>query len=93
DDFAADADPLVELAGLFERAEYAPAEPDGDQAAAARRLARSARAGLAGRLGWRRRLLAAVSPRSLVAGRAAVPRETSREAPSRERELVGQARL
>jgi transglutaminase-like putative cysteine protease len=92
DDFAADADPLVELTGLFERAEYAPAEPDDDQAAAARRLARSARAGLAGRLGWRRRLLAAVSPRSLVAGRAAVPRETSREAPSRERELVGQAR-
>ena len=29
DDFAADADPLVELTGLFERAEYAPAEPGG----------------------------------------------------------------
>jgi Transglutaminase-like superfamily/Domain of unknown function (DUF4129) len=69
DDFAADADPLVELTGLFERAEYAPAEPDDDDAAAARRLARSARAGLAGRLGWRRRLVATVSPRSLVAGR------------------------
>jgi transglutaminase-like putative cysteine protease len=89
DDFAAAADPLVELTGLFERAEYAPEEPDGDEAAAARRLARSARAGLAGRLGWRRRVLAAVSPRSLVAGRAVVPRETSRE---RERELVGQSR-
>ncbi|HET9289684.1 MAG TPA: hypothetical protein VFQ49_01290, partial [Actinomycetes bacterium] len=74
------------------QAEYAPAEPGADQADTARRLARSARARLAGRLGWRRRLLAAVSPRSLVAGRAAVPRETSREAPSRERELVGQAR-
>jgi hypothetical protein len=69
DDFAADADPLVELTGLFERAEYAPAEPDDDDAAAARRLARSARAGLAGRLGWRRRLVATVSPRSLLAGR------------------------
>jgi transglutaminase-like putative cysteine protease len=91
DDFAADADPLVELTGLFQRAEYAPAEPHDDEAAAARRLARSARAGLAGRLGWRRRLLAAVSPRSLVAGRAVVPRETSREVP-RERELVGQSR-
>jgi transglutaminase-like putative cysteine protease len=91
EDFAADADPLVELTGLFERAEYAPDEPDGDEAAAARRLARSARAGLAGRLGWRRRLLAAVSPRSLVAGRAVVPREASRET-ARERELAGQAR-
>jgi transglutaminase-like putative cysteine protease len=86
-DFAADADPLVELTSLFERAEYAPAEPGDDEAAAARRLARSARAGLAGRLGWRRRLLAAVSPRSLVAGRAAMPREASGE-----RELVGQSR-
>jgi transglutaminase-like putative cysteine protease len=87
DDFAADADPLVELTSLFERAEYAPGEPDGDEAAAARRLARSARAGLAGRLGWRRRLLAAVSLRSLVAGRAVAPREASRE-----RELAGQSR-
>jgi transglutaminase-like putative cysteine protease len=66
DEFAADADPLVELTGLFERAEYAPAEPGADQAATARRLARSARASLAGRLGWRRRAVATVSPRSLV---------------------------
>jgi transglutaminase-like putative cysteine protease len=66
DEFAADADPLVELTGLFERAEYAPAEPGTDQAATARRLARSARARLAGRLGWRRRAVATVSPRSLV---------------------------
>jgi hypothetical protein len=91
-DFAADADPLVELTGLFERAEYAPAEPHEDEAAAARRLAHSARAGLAGRLGWRRRLLAAVSPRSLVAGRAVGPRETSREEEPRQRVLVGQSR-
>jgi transglutaminase-like putative cysteine protease len=91
DDFAADADPLVELTSLFEKAEYAPDEPDGDEATAARRLARSARAGLAGRLGWRRRLLAAVSLRSLIAGRAVMPREASREA-SKARELVGQSR-
>ena len=65
-DFAADADPLVELTGLFERAEYAPDEPGDDQAAEARRLARSARSRLAGRLGWRRRAVATVSPRSLV---------------------------
>ncbi|HEV8425405.1 MAG TPA: transglutaminaseTgpA domain-containing protein [Actinomycetes bacterium] len=69
DDFAGDADPLVELTGLFERAEYAAAEPESDQAHRARRLARAARARLSGRLGWRRRLVAAVSPRSLFAPR------------------------
>ena len=94
-DFPGDADPLVELTGLFERAEYAAAEPDGDQAARARQLARSARAGLAGRLGWRRRLVAAVSPRSLLGGRGGNA-GGSRGAPSqeaaRERELVGQPR-
>jgi transglutaminase-like putative cysteine protease len=66
-DFEADADPLVELTGLFVRAEYGAAEPASDQAHRARRLARSARARLSGRLGWRRRLLAALSPRSLFA--------------------------
>jgi transglutaminase-like putative cysteine protease len=71
EDFAADADPLVELTGLFERAEYAAAEPVSDQAALARRLARAARARLSGRLGWRRRLVAAISPRSLFAPRPA----------------------
>jgi transglutaminase-like putative cysteine protease len=91
DDFAADADPLVELTGLFERAEYAAAEPGDDQADRARRLARSARAGLASRLGWRRRLVATLSPRSLLAGRPAAPRGVPREA-ARERELVGQPR-
>ena len=65
-DFAADADPLVELTGLFEQAEYAPGEPGDDQADEARRLARHARSSLAGRLGWRRRVVATVSPRSLV---------------------------
>jgi transglutaminase-like putative cysteine protease len=69
DDFAADADPLVELTGLFERAEYAAAEPGADQAHRARRLARTARTRLATRLGWRRRLVAALSPRSLLAPR------------------------
>jgi transglutaminase-like putative cysteine protease len=101
DDFAGDADPLVELTGLFERAEYAAAEPDGDQAERARWLARSARARLAGRLGWRRRLVATVSPRSLLgglSGRTANPGNggapragPSREAP-RARELAGQPR-
>ncbi len=65
-DFDADADPLVELTGLFEQAEYAPDEPGDDQAGEARRLARHARSSLAGRLGWRRRVVATVSPRSLV---------------------------
>jgi transglutaminase-like putative cysteine protease len=66
DDFAADADPLVELTRLFERAEYGAGEPGDDQADRARRLAHRARSSLAGRLGWRRRLVATVSPRSLV---------------------------
>jgi hypothetical protein len=66
EDFPGDADSLVELTRLFERAEYGAAEPDDDQADRARRLARSARSSLAGRLGWRRRLVATVSPRSLV---------------------------
>jgi Domain of unknown function (DUF4129) len=87
DDFDADADPLVELTGLFERAEYGATEPGHDQAGQARQLARRARASLAGRLGWRRRLVAAVSPRSLLAARAA-SREPPRKA-ARERELVG----
>jgi hypothetical protein len=72
DDFDADADPLVELTGLFEQAEYAPGEPGDDQAAEARRLARSARSSLASRLGWRRRVVATVSPRSLVGQRSLV---------------------
>jgi transglutaminase-like putative cysteine protease len=94
EDYAGDADPLVELTGLFERAEYAAAEPGDDHAARARGLAGSARARLAGRLGWRRRLVATVSLRSLLGTRAAVPRATPREAAGRkrERELVGQPR-
>jgi transglutaminase-like putative cysteine protease len=90
-DFDADADPLVELTGLFEQAEYAWREPGHEQADQARQLARRARASLAGRLGWRRRLVAAVSPRSLLAARPAAPRELPRRA-ARERELVGQPR-
>jgi transglutaminase-like putative cysteine protease len=68
-DFADDARELEELTGLYERAEYAEPEPDPEQAHVARRLARSARSRLAGRLGWRRRLAAALSPRSLFAPR------------------------
>ena len=73
-DFAEDAAPLVELTGLYERAEYAAAEPGSEQAHLARRLARSARGRLAGRLGWRRRLAAALSPRSLFAPRPVLRR-------------------
>jgi transglutaminase-like putative cysteine protease len=73
-DFADDAAPLVELTGLYERAEYAAAEPGSEQAHLARRLARSARSRLAGRLGWRRRLGAALSPRSLFAPRPVLRR-------------------
>jgi transglutaminase-like putative cysteine protease len=73
-DFADDAKELVQLTGLYERAEYAEAEPDTEQAHVARRLARSARARLAGRLGWRRRLAAALSPRSLFAPRPVLRR-------------------
>jgi hypothetical protein len=92
EDYAGDAGPLVELTGLFERAEYAAAEPGDDQAARARGLARSARARLARRLGWRRRLVATVSLRSLLGTRAAAARAAPREAAGRERELVGQPR-
>jgi transglutaminase-like putative cysteine protease len=73
-DFADDAVPLAELTGLYERAEYAAPEPGSEQAHLARRLARSARAHLAGRLGWRRRLAAALSPRSLFAPRPVLRR-------------------
>jgi transglutaminase-like putative cysteine protease len=73
-DFADDAQALVELTGLYERAEYAAAEPGSEQAHLARRLARSARTRLAGRLGWRRRLAAALSPSSLFAPRPVLRR-------------------
>ncbi|HET6747763.1 MAG TPA: DUF3488 and transglutaminase-like domain-containing protein [Actinomycetes bacterium] len=72
--FDDDAASLVELTGLYERAEYAAPEPGGEQAHRARRLARAARAQLAGRLGWRRRLAAALSPRSLFAPRPVLRR-------------------
>lgn len=65
-EFQDDARPLGELTVLYVDAEYAPAEPSGGQAAEARKLARTARGRLAGRLGWRRRVGAVLSPRSLV---------------------------
>jgi transglutaminase-like putative cysteine protease len=73
-DFADDVGELEELTGLYERAEYAEPEPDTEQAHVSRRLARSARSRLAGRLGWRRRLAAALSPRSLFAPRPVLRR-------------------
>jgi transglutaminase-like putative cysteine protease len=72
--FAEDASPVAELTGLFERAEYARPAPATEEADRARRLARAARSRLARRLGWRRRLLAALSPRSLFAPRPALRR-------------------
>jgi transglutaminase-like putative cysteine protease len=73
-DYADDVRELEALTGLYERAEYAEPEPDSEQAHLARRLARSARSRLAGRLGWRRRLAAALSPRSLFAPRPVLRR-------------------
>ncbi len=74
DAFGPDAEPLVELTGLYVTAEYAAGLATGaDQAHQARRLARAARSRLAGRLGWSRRLIAALSPRSLFAPRPVVP--------------------
>jgi transglutaminase-like putative cysteine protease len=65
-EFQEDAGPLGDLTELYVTAEYAPREPSGDEAAEARKLARTARGRLAGRLGWRRRAGAVLSPRSLV---------------------------
>jgi len=65
-EFQDDARPLGDLTELYVTAEYAPREPEDGQAAAARRLARAARRRLAGRLGWRRRVGAVLSPRSLI---------------------------
>jgi transglutaminase-like putative cysteine protease len=65
-EFEDDASPLADLTELYVSAEYARDAPDGEQAHQARRLARSARSRLATRLGWRRRVGAVLSPRSLV---------------------------
>src|SRR6266511_2464271 len=65
-EFQEDARPLGELTALYVTAEYAPAEPSSGEAAEARKLARTARSRLAKRLGWRRRVGAVLSPRSLV---------------------------
>ena len=65
-EFQEDAGPLGDLTELYVTAEYAPREPSGGEAVEARKLARTARGRLAGRLGWRRRVGAVLSPRSLV---------------------------
>ena len=65
-EFEDDARPLADLTELYVTAEYAPGDPDGAAALQARRLARAARSRLASRLGWRRRVAAVLSPRSLV---------------------------
>ena len=65
-EFEDDASPLADLTELYVLAEYARGDTDGEQAQQARRLARSGRSRLAQRLGWRRRVGAAFSPRSLV---------------------------
>jgi hypothetical protein len=68
-EFEEDAHSLGDLTELYVTAEYAPGEPDGEQGRQARRLAKTARSRLASRLGWRRRVGAALSPRSLVSTR------------------------
>jgi transglutaminase-like putative cysteine protease len=65
-EFKDDARPLGELTELYVTAEYALREPESGEAVAARKLARAARSRLAGRLGWRRRVGAVLSPRSLI---------------------------
>jgi hypothetical protein len=66
-DYQAAGTPMDELTRLYVTAEYAPDGTSEDAAHRARRLGRSVRAALAARLGWRRRLIAALSPRSLLA--------------------------
>jgi transglutaminase-like putative cysteine protease len=66
-DHRAAATPLDELTELYVAAEYALDVPGEQEARRARRLARAVRARLAAGLGWRRRVVAALSPRSLVA--------------------------
>ena len=76
--YGPDAEPLVELTGLYVTAEYAARlVTSPDQAHQARRLARAARSRLAARLGWNRRLIAALSPRSLFAPRPVMRRPAS----------------
>jgi hypothetical protein len=58
---------MGELTRLYVAAEYAHDGTSEESAHRARRLGRSVRAALAARLGWRRRLIAALSPRSLLA--------------------------
>jgi transglutaminase-like putative cysteine protease len=68
-EFDNDAASLADLTELYVLAEYAPGDPDGEQAQRARQLSRTARSRLAARLGWRRRVGAVLSPRSLVGAR------------------------
>jgi hypothetical protein len=86
-DYAAAAAPLDELTGLYVAAEYAADGAGEQEAHRARRLARAARARLAARLGWRRRVVAALSPRSLLAPRPMVvrPVRPNGKAPSEEK--------
>ncbi|HEX6678960.1 MAG TPA: DUF3488 and transglutaminase-like domain-containing protein [Actinomycetes bacterium] len=73
-DHRAAAAPLEELTELYVAAEYALDGTDEQEAHQARRLARAVRARLAAGLGWRRRVVAALSPRSLVAPHPVVVR-------------------
>jgi len=87
--YGPDAEPLVELTGLYVTAEYAARPATGpDQAHQARRLARAARSRLAARLGWNRRLIAALSPRSLFAPRPIMPRPPASPRDSERRDLA-----
>jgi transglutaminase-like putative cysteine protease len=72
-EYEAAAEPLDELTELYVTAEYAADGTGEREAHRARRLARAARASLAVRLGWRRRVAAVLSPRSLIAPHLVVP--------------------
>jgi hypothetical protein len=66
-DHPAASAPMDELTRLYVAAEYGRDGTSEEAAHRARRLGRAARAALAAGLGWRRRLIAALSPRSLLA--------------------------
>jgi transglutaminase-like putative cysteine protease len=83
--FPAAAAPMGELTALYVAAEYAQDGTGEQEAERARRLARAARASLAARLGARRRVLAALSPRSLLAPQPTVMRPARPAAPEEEK--------
>jgi transglutaminase-like putative cysteine protease len=87
-DHRAAATPMEELTELYVAAEYGLDGPGEQEAHQARRLARAVRARLAAGLGWRRRVVAALSPRSLVAPHPVVVRPPRRNGKAPDEEKV-----